>query len=244
MRQIKYFITAVLTLLPAITLSAFTATANAALPQPFEATYNAQFDSMKVAAKRRLSYRDDGQMELHFSAKSFLAKVEEFSQFTWQDSGQLQPQRYEYHRTVLGKVRHAVLSFNWDTLTVRNNVQKKPWTMAIKPATLDKLSYQMQLRHDLINQLPTQGYAIADGGKLKHYDFEVIGTETLKIPLGTFKAVKVKRIRKDSNRETYLWFAEDWDYLLLRLQQREKDGKHYEINLSKASINEQQVKGL
>ena len=49
-------------------------------------------------------------------------------------------------------------------------------------------------------------------------------------------------IRK-SNRKTILWFAKDWDYLLVRLYQMETDGKEYQIMLMEGTIDGKTVTG-
>ncbi|MGH8433524.1 MAG: DUF3108 domain-containing protein, partial [Pseudomonas sp.] len=46
-----------------------------------------------------------------------------------------------------------------------------------------------------------------------------------------------------SSRKTVLWFAKDWDYLLVRLHQVEKDGKEYQIMLKDGSVDGKPVQG-
>lgn len=221
-----------------------TSSSLAAQPLPFEAVYQANYSGLKVTATRSLKILENGKQELRFSAKSWIAQIEEFSQFQWNDEGKLVPHVYEYHRTGLGKDRHAVLTFDWNQGQVTNNVQRKPWTMDLPEATLDKLSYQLQLRSDLLNQSPDLVYSVADGGRLKDYRFELQGEEVLDTPIGKVKAIKIKRLRKaDKKRITYLWLAQDWNYMVVRLRQQEKDGKHYEINLARANLNGQPLQG-
>jgi len=218
--------------------------AAAQLPQPFRATYQAEIKGFSVSAQRALKVRKDGLLELSFSARSLFAQIDESSQFNWLKDGQLQPQHYEYHRTGLGRDRHAKLSFDWPALTVTNDVQDKAWKMALPEQAQDKLSYQLQLRHDLINQHTDMRYDVADGGKLKSYGFEVLGEEVLSTPLGQLNTVKVKRLRAHSDRQTLIWLALDWDHLIVRIQHIAKDGKDYEIRLSEAQVNGRSVKGL
>ncbi|MDX4008900.1 DUF3108 domain-containing protein, partial [Pseudomonas aeruginosa] len=40
-----------------------------------------------------------------------------------------------------------------------------------------------------------------------------------------------------------LWFAKDWDYLLVRLYQMETDGKEYQIMLKEGTIDGKTVTG-
>lgn len=63
--------------------------------------------------------------------------------------------------------------------------------------------------------------------------------------VGTVDAIKVERVRDptQSKRITVLWFAKDWDFLLVRLQQVESDGKEYQIILEEGRVNNKVVKG-
>ncbi len=222
----------------------FNSHSSAELPQPFNAVYKAQYGSLTITATRSLQKLSDNTMELRFAAKSWLAKIEEVSQFNWDKEGQLVPQNYRYLRSGLGRDREAFLDFDWQNHKVVNNVQRKPWTMNLPQAALDKLSYQLQLRHDLLNNKQNMHYKVADGGRLKTYEFEVLGEETLLTPVGQLKTTKVKRIRKNAKRTTHLWLANDWNHLVVRIRQTEKDGKHYEINLASAELNGEPVKGF
>src|SRR3546814_12835726 len=62
---------------------------------------------------------------------------------------------------------------------------------------------------------------------------------------GQIEAIKVERVRDPtkSKRTTVLWFAKDWDYLLVRLQQVETDGKEYNLMLQDGTVNGKAVKG-
>lgn len=216
----------------------------AELPMPFNAVYKAEYGSLTITATRSLQRLSDNSMELRFAAKSWLARIEEVSQFQWNTEGQLVPKRYHYQRSGLGRDRQALLNFDWQNQKVVNNVQNKPWSMDLPQAALDKLSYQLQLRHDLINDKQNMSYKIADGGRLKTYDFKVLGEETLSTPLGQLNAVKVERIRKNAKRTTHLWLAKDWNHLVVRIRQTEKNGKHYEINIASAELNGKPVTGF
>ena len=234
------------------TFSTFTASAastpagaGAAMPKNFVAKYEASFRGVPITAVRSLKTLDNGLQELRFSADSWLASIDEFSHFRWDDSGQAVPKNYQYHRKGLGRDRRAVLSFNWAERRVTNNVQNKPWEMDLPDSALDKLSYQIQLRRDLLNGKPVLRYAVADGGKIKHYLFETAGEEVLETPIGKLHTLKIKRTReKNAKRVTYLWLAKDWDLLVVRISQQEKDGKPYEIILADAKLDGKPVTGF
>lgn len=214
------------------------------IPQPFHAVYIAKYSGTSVKATRTLEVLEDGTMELRFVAKSWLATIREVSQFSWNPAGQLIPQHYFYQRTGLGYDRTAKLKFDWNTKRVENNVQDRPWTMTLPDGTLDKLSYQLQLSADMLNHQHKVSYQVADGGRLKTYDFEVQGQEVLDTPMGKLNTTRIKRIRDDNERVTVLWLATDWNHLLVKIWQQEENGKHYEINLASAKLNGETVTGL
>lgn len=220
------------------------AAADVILPQPFHAVYIAKYSGTTVKATRTLDTREDGTLELRFLAKSWLATIEEVSQFSWNSNGQLVPQHYLYKRSGLGYDRTAKLKFDWTRRRVVNDVQDRPWTMALPEGTLDKLSYQLQLSADMLNRKDKVSYKVADGGRLKTYNFEVQGQEVLDTPLGKLNTTRIKRIRDDNERVTILWLATDWNHLLVKIWQQEEDGKHYEINLASARLNGEKVTGL
>ena len=212
-------------------------------PQVFSATYKAKYSGIPITATRELKVLDDGSLLFTFVAKSWIASIEESSRFQWTEDNRIVPQHYSYKRGGLGRDRQAELTFDWDRGKVTNDVQNKPWVMDIPPLALDKLSYQLQIRTDLINNKPLLEYNIADGGHLKQYNFEVLGEEQLKTKIGTFNTIKVRRVREDEDkRHTIFWMAKNWDHLVVRMQQ-EEDGKSYEIDLTNATLNGVKVKG-
>ena len=212
-------------------------------PLPFEATYKAKYRGISVTAVRTLKTLADGSQYYSFVGDSWVADLKETSQFDWSETDRIVPRKYTYYRSVLGSKRRAEVTFDWEKKQVLNNVEDKPWKMSVPVNTMDKLSYHLQLRADLINATPLGQYDVADGGKLKSYNFEVVGEESLNTPAGRFDVVKVRRIRdEDEERQTVIWFAKNWDYLVVRLQQ-EEDDKSYEIDLVSATLNGKPVVG-
>ncbi|MCW8194334.1 DUF3108 domain-containing protein [Proteobacteria bacterium 005FR1] len=212
-------------------------------PKNFEAVYKAKYHGISVTATRSLRTAPDGSKVYEFEAESWIADLKETSVFRWSQNDRIVPIRYRYERTGLGRDREAVLDFDWATNTVINNVERKPWKMEVPLLALDKLSYQLQIRADLINERPLLEYKIADGGRIKEYSFEVLGEEEIDTDAGRFKAVKVKRVRENEDRQTVFWMAKDWDYLIVRLQQVEDDGASYEIDLNRATLDGKPVEG-
>lgn len=216
----------------AIVMSASAVTASAADLQPYEARYTLDWASgvsFSGDAIRTLS-RSGDQWLLETNASAMFASLSESSRFTL--SPELQPQRYTFLRKIFGKKRSAQLDFDWPNSQVTNNVNDKPWRMEIQPGVLDKLSVQLQLRLDLQKGKNELNYLVADGGTLKNYRFNIQGNEQITTPAGTFNAVKVVRDRgENSSRKTWIWFAPELDYMIVKIHQVEKANKEYKLVL-------------
>lgn len=203
----------------------------------FENHYTAKMYGLPVDATSKLSLLADGNYELSFRATAMLGNFSESSQLKWNTEDQtVIPLQYGYKRKGMGKNRDESLTFDWTGKQVVNNVNNTTLPITATQKLQDGLSYQLQLRQDLLAGKSDLTYSITDGRKIKQYRFEIAGEEILKTPLGDVNTVKVKRSHKSHDRHTYAWFAKDFQYLLVRLQQ-EDNGSAYTIYLSKASLN-------
>jgi len=200
----------------------------------FHATYQVVSEgsiSMKGESERVLSQNADNKWLLKSRASALFASIEESSLFSL-NQNQITPHQYLYNRKVLGKTRKANLSFDWQTQTVTNDVNNKPWKMDIQPGVMDKLSYQLQLQSDVAAGKKKFSYNVADGGRLKNYNFAVKGKETINTPAGNFNAVRVERIYTEAkDRQTLIWFAPALDYQMVKLYRQEKKDKIFSLEL-------------
>ena len=209
---------------------------SSAVLQPFVATYQAEFSGFGVTAERKLSGSPES-WRLDFSARSMFAQIEEYSRFAQSDQ-RLIPQHYDYQKSGLGKDRHTALSFEGEQRRVIN-IYDKSRTIENAPKEIqDKISYQLQLALDVAAGKKELNYEVADGKKIRHYEFRIAGQEKIKTPMGMVDTVKVQRVRaQDAERITNIWFAPEWNYALVKLKQVEDNGKSYQITLTKLSIN-------
>ena len=215
-----------------------------AAPLPdFEASYQLQRGNLRIGTLViELKTATDGSYQyksrswpVRWASWLFKDKLFETSNGHFID-GQVRPDRYHYLRSGGSRKREAILSFDWDNMTVENNVQDSPWKMDIPQGTLDKLVAQLGMMFALGKDKSEVTFNIADGGKLKEYRFKVLGHETLELPAGTFKTVKITKLRKNKKRETYIWCAPELNYLPVRIWQREKDGAIYQSDLESFTL--------
>lgn len=211
-------------------------------PYPeFTAEYNATWTGgwfpINVDAKRSLSYQDDGTATLTFEADSAIAGLQEISTFRYLNST-IQPQQYRYLRTGLFKEPDRNQVFDWQKKQIINGNDQSTFSGHWNDLVQDNLSYNVQASIDLQQGKTQFTYPVFDRNKIKNFSFQMVGFEMLNTPVGSLRTVKIEQIEKKKNKKkTYIWFAKDYDYLLVRLQQTQKDGQTYQIDLTTADIN-------
>jgi len=222
----------------------FAADARASEVPDFKATYELSRGSMKIGnssielsngAGGSYTYRSRS-WPVRWVAWFLKDKLYETSRGRITAAG-IRPDNYHYQRTGGRKEREANLTFDWQTMTVQNDVEGSKWEMDIPAGTLDKLVSQLGMMYALARGETDINFNIADGGKLKEYHFKVVGTEPLELPAGTFDTVKITRLREDNKRETFVWCAPALHYLPVRIWQRETDDAEYQSDLESFSTS-------
>ncbi|KIH82294.1 DUF3108 domain-containing protein [Pseudomonas batumici] len=232
-------------LLFALTLLALPAVQAADL-QPFSASYTADWKQLPMSgsAERSLSKNDNGTWTLSFKASMMIASLTEESTIRL-DKDTLLPQSYTFERGGLGKAKKINLDFDWSSKMVTGSDRGDPVKVPLNSGMLDKSTYQLALQRDVAAGKKSMSYQVVEGTDTDTYDFRVLGSEKVSTKAGSVDAIKVERVRDptQNKRTTVMWFAKDWDYLLVRLQQVETDGKEYNIMLQEGTVAGKEVKG-
>lgn len=225
--------------LAALSLTAALVPPALAIPPPLQAfsvDYELRHNSVLLARmERTLRPGEDGTYvyESRSTPAGLLSAVlrdQVVESSVWEFAGERpRPLHYEYHHTGRGEGRHVELDFNWRNGTVVNTVNDLPWSMSVPGSAQDKLLYQYTMMRDLQNGASELEYEVADGGELKTYRFERLGTETLKTPLGRLETVKLQRISGD--RRTVIWCAPRYGYMPVRVEQH-RDRKVVTLTVS------------
>ncbi|SHM08230.1 DUF3108 domain-containing protein [Phytopseudomonas punonensis] len=229
-----------------LALALFSLPVLAVEPKPFSASYTADWKQVPVSgsAERSLQKLDDGRWQLVFKASMLVAGLTEQSTFTV-DGDTFLPQSYKFERNGLGKSKDVEFDFDWSQKQVIGSDRGNPVRFPLNRGMQDKSTYQIALQHDVAAGEKSMSYQVVDGDEVETYDFRVLGEEVVRTAAGLIDAIKVERVRDptQSSRKTILWFAKDWDYLLVRLHQVEKDGKEYQIMLKSGTVDGKNVEG-
>jgi len=205
---------------------------------PFTATYTVSRNDTEIGIRTHQLSQQNGQYlykaKMHTVGLARLFKSGEVTeQSQWQlKNKKIVPVSYEYNDSS-DKERHTLLKFDWPNNSVTNHVGKKPWMMDIPEGTQDKFGYMITLMHDLQHGKKNPEYKIADGGRLKTYQFKTLKTELIETPFGSFETLKLQRTRVGKkNRITYLWCLPEKNYLPIKIE-RHKGGNVYTMLLNK-----------
>ncbi len=128
------------------------------------------------------------------------------------------PLHYFYNYQYFNRHRQLELLFNWRINKLVTYVNGLPWLMPLATGTQDKLSYELQLRQDLIAGKNNFTYKVADGGKIKTYQFKIVGTEIITTPLGTFNTIKIIRLPMPEKENVTIWVAKQLNYQIVRVE--------------------------
>lgn len=146
-----------------------------------------------------------------------------FEQSRWRlADSEFIPMEYNYRNMNDDKVRDVKLVFDWEKKRVTNIINGDPWHMALHAGLQDKLLFQLKMMHDLKNGAEHLTYSVADGGKIKEYQIDKIGEETLEVPLGQFQTTKLQRVTE--GKITIWWCAEQLHFLPVKIQQKKQGG--------------------
>ncbi len=215
--------------------------------QPFSASYTADWKQLPISgsAERSLKAASNGRWQLEFEASMLVASITEVSTFEYNKETFL-PYSYRFKRGGLGKSKQIELDFDWSQKQVIGTNRDESIHLPLNRGLLDKSTYQLALQADVANGKTSMSYQVVDGDEVDTYDFRVLGPDRVRTKAGLIDAIQVERVRDPtkSSRKTVLWFAKDWDFLLVRLHQQETDGKSYQIMLKEGTVNGRTVKGL
>jgi len=206
--------------------------------KPFVATYMVTamgLEGINVTNSLSLNQSGDEHQNYHFKSYSMPIGLLAFKKDETRDEqseGQIindwiKPEHYNYLQLRNGKTRREVeITFDWQQKKASNHHKHKnsKWSLPIHAQTIDKLSYQLALMLKLANKPEKHfDFYIADGGKLKEYNFEILGEERVYTSLGSYKAIKIQHQRYQKDKQITLWCAPELNFLPVKIVQDETD---------------------
>ena len=211
----------------------------AAIIPPYRATYTLLHKSDPVGtAIRQLSYLDDNKIKYHYETDiSWLIFSDKRSEtaIIKIENKQVIPLSYDYKREGTGRDKYYQWQYDLAGKTATDVKNNKKITLDFTDGLLDKLSYHLQNRIDLINSPEQKRFVypvISTRGSIKNYQYLYDGEEELILPFGLVKTIRLKREVLEKKRITYVWFAPELNYLMVKLYQVKAGAEQFEAQLS------------
>ncbi|MEE4279588.1 MAG: DUF3108 domain-containing protein [Halieaceae bacterium] len=210
---------------------------------PYDAVYKTATSGLSIKLRRSLSIEDNGDCRLISEGRLLVAGISEVSVFGI-DGERVRPKSYIYQLS--GPIsRRREVHFDPGSEVIRSLYKKEWYELPKTPDTLDRMSQQEQLRLLLLND-PTpredMRFRVADGRRVKEYQLVYRGEERLQTPMGWVNTLHFERLHDDPERESDVWLAPAWDYLMVRMVHAD-DGKATRADLISASIDGAEVSG-
>lgn len=213
-------------------------------PKNFHNEYQARMYGFAIRVISDFHESGNGTYHFNFSADSRIAAIQEQSEMRWDEARrQFVPLHFKYSKTVFGREKKQELIFDWDNMRVKDILNQDNWALPDNANIQDDLSYQVQMRQDVMDGKVQFDYLIAEGGQLKEYPFSLLGEEIIETPMGQVASYKISRNHGSSKRATYAWLAKDWNCLLVALEHHEK-GSTYRLLINKAYVNDRELVSL
>ncbi len=205
----------------------------------YKATYTLLHKSDPVGtAIRELTYLNDNKIKYHYETDIswliFSDKRTETAIVSIKDN-KVTPLHYDYSREGTGRDKSYQWQYNFAKKTATDLKDDKTITLDFTDGLLDKLSYHLQNRLDLISNPDQKRFiypVISTRGSIKNYEYQYDGKEELILPFGLVKAIRLKREITEKKRITYAWFAPELNYLLVKLYQVKAGTEQFEVQLS------------
>ena len=202
-------------------------------------SYQAEYDILRKGERHGSAFRrlnvNKGHCELSYKSDIkwmiFSDKRTELANFNC-SSSVIKPENYVMERSGTGPNKKYTLAFDHKNKQVQSNRSDYPLNVTWEDGVQDAISYQAQMRLDLLAGKKEFDYPIVDKkGKTRHYKFEIIGTETISLPYGNIETIKAKRLYNNDKRQALAWFAPSMDYLLVRMWKGEKGVEQFDVQL-------------
>ena len=242
-RRIKAPLLLVIALMASIARQPASAATEGQAPtlQPYTAQYQTTARGFDLSVTRKLETSDNGDYILTNGGKMLVVGFHEISLFRIND-GEILPISYIFQGTGLVK-RRRELQFPPQPGKISSLYKDKWYDLPYTEATLDRMNQMEQLRLELLKDpeaVLDVTLRVADGKRVKDSRLVLIAREMLSTPLGPVETLHYERLHDDADRKSDIWFAPQWDYLMVKTVHIE-DGDPVEMILTSDTLGGQPV---
>jgi len=208
--------------------------------KPLSATYVVKYDgipvgksitTLKIFPKHHYLLCVDNKTTIPF----LKGITKECSEGTFSNQT-VQPQHYEYYYHQNSTTQRIHIDFDWTTHLAQITANETHWRLNFPDNVQDRLSYHLLIRKGLFYHQQKFSFPVADGGKLKTYNFIVVKEEKLALPWKTLNTIQLDRTAPSNKENLSLWLMKDYDFVVAKIKQN----KHF-IDVGTAEIENAKI---
>ena len=129
------------------------------------------------------------------------------------------PEHYLYlHERDKGNRRDE---FRVEEGQIRGAYKDRDYELVVPGEFYDRAAMELVLMVAMAEDRREAEIPLVDRGEFETYRFRTMKEETVEVPAGEFRAIKLTVVRKDEERQTRIWLAPELDYRPVRIVHRE-----------------------
>lgn len=193
-----------------------------AAPTAFQAQYAVQKSGMTLGTMQAtLSYSGNTYTYQKSTKTNGLAALLSGDTLNERSQGskqgvQLSSNQYLHHHKSKRKDKRDQFSFTTPT-QVQGQYKDQAYQLQVPAGTVDPALLELHVMDDIATNRPLN-YNVTERGKLKQYQFQKLGQETINVPAGQYQCEKVQVVRDGGKRQTVLWLAPALNYALVQVR--------------------------
>ena len=202
-------------------------TASPAVPERVEITYRVSVGSFSVGEGRDVLRHDGKSYDLVNESKtSGVAALIYRLSISRRSTGKvtangLRPESFSELRN--GKLKRSA-RFDWDKGTALLTDGQHQQTVTLPQNTWDQASFAYNFAFAGLEKAIFE-VNLTDGRRIQHYEYSVVGKETLDTPLGRLETIHVKKVQPPGDKRGFdAWISLAHQNLPVRIRIVEKDG--------------------
>ncbi|MBD1391188.1 DUF3108 domain-containing protein [Neiella sp. HB171785] len=206
----------------------------------FQSTYKVFRNGSEVGTgKRTFHHSADGrwyfcsESSLNWFILSDKRKEQSWVKLT---DGKVNSVEYQFNRSGTGPDRESHIIFDGSKKSLTDIYDDYPLATEWAADLLDPVGYQLQMRLDVAAGKSQLLYPVLYKGERREYRYEVVGDEVIELPIGQVEAVKLKRVRKNNRRETFVWLSKQHDYIFARIWQSKDGDEQADLRLAEFEL--------
>lgn len=209
---------------------------------PFEAEYELLRNGKPIGTTTiTLAQRADGTFDYHLESKAkrgligFLG-ARFFEHSHWRVTGnRLQPLHFERGQSVAFHDRYYEAHFDWEAGMAHGEARGELWrTNSLPSETLDRLLVNLALLADLRCGRETLSYTVMEKGELETWQFDRETEQSLTVPGGSYRTLRVAKRHSDPERISFSWHAPELNWLAVQVtHQDDADEDRFTMKLQR-----------